>query len=80
MRMRGFLATAAAALVCCVTLGCPPAENDDVPGDVDVTAPAEDDNTTDTAPIVPAEPVEGEAVEGEAVEDEDVTEVEVETE
>ena len=76
MRMRGFWATAAAALVCCVTLGCPPAENDEVPGDVDVTVPADDaSNTTDTAPVVTDE-----TVEGEAVENEDVTEVEVETE
>ncbi|WP_164104331.1 hypothetical protein [Candidatus Laterigemmans baculatus] len=70
MKLHGFLATAAAAFVCCVTLGCPPAENEEVPVDVDVVAPAEDSNTT-TAPAPatpPAEGVEADVVETEPTE------------
>lgn len=59
MKLHGFLATIAAAMVCCVTLGCPPAENDDVPVDVDVAAPADDSNTT-AAPAPATPPAEGE--------------------
>lgn len=50
MKFRGILTTLAAALVCCCTLGCPPAEEgaDTGASDAgsDVTAPA-DDNTTE---------------------------------
>jgi hypothetical protein len=57
MKFRGFLMTFAAALVCCCTLGCPPAEDEaGMGGASDAAEPAEDsadmtpaadDNTTE---------------------------------
>lgn len=55
MKLRGLLASVGVALACCMTLGCPPAEEGSVPVDISVTAPAADDNTTaDAAPEAPA--------------------------
>ncbi|XZE55132.1 hypothetical protein SH139x_001128 [Planctomycetaceae bacterium SH139] len=46
MKISGILTTIAAALLCCCTLGCPPAEEADAPVDTAVETPA-GDNTTE---------------------------------
>jgi hypothetical protein len=51
MKFRGLMTTAAAAMLCVCTLGCPPAEDDTVPP-VEVDVIDTDDNATEAAPIV----------------------------
>jgi len=47
MKFRGLLTATAAALLCCFTLGCPPAEDGAVPEEINVTDGMEDNTTAE---------------------------------
>lgn len=47
MKFRGLLTATAAAMLCCFTLGCPPAEDGVVPEEISVTEGAEDNTTAE---------------------------------
>lgn len=51
MKFRGLLTATAAAMVCCFTLGCPPAEDGAVPDEINVTEGVEDNTTAEDAAV-----------------------------
>lgn len=57
MKFRGLLSVVAALTLVC-TLGCPPAEEGDVPAEINTTEPA-GDNATETGDAVDAPAPEG---------------------